>query len=110
MIDNTIHPLITFTGSGVAGFFMEMFLRRVLKFLVIIIGSFLGAVFLVIRWMQARHYINPDNLCGSIQCIHGNVSDHYTRKRNETARLKSTSEKSRPLIADISSDPTSTFH
>jgi uncharacterized membrane protein (Fun14 family) len=57
MIDNTIHPLITFTGSGVAGFFMGMFLRRVLKFLVIIIGSFLGAVFLVIQWMQARQYI-----------------------------------------------------
>ena len=45
MIDNTIHPLITFAGSGVAGFFMGMFLRRVLKFLVMIIGSFLGAVF-----------------------------------------------------------------
>ena len=38
-------------------FFMGMFLRRVLKFLVIIIGSFLGAVFLVIQWMQARQYI-----------------------------------------------------
>jgi hypothetical protein len=38
MIDNTIHPIITFTGSGLAGFFMGMFLRRVLKFLVIIIG------------------------------------------------------------------------
>jgi uncharacterized membrane protein (Fun14 family) len=57
MIDNTAHSLITFTGSGVAGFFMGMFLRRVLKFLVIIIGSFLGAVFLVIQWMQARQYI-----------------------------------------------------
>jgi uncharacterized membrane protein (Fun14 family) len=57
MIDNTIHPLITFTGSGVAGFFMGVFLRRVLKFIVIIIGSFLGAVFLVIQWMQARQYI-----------------------------------------------------
>jgi hypothetical protein len=34
-----------------------MFLRRVLKFLVIIIGSLLGAVFLVIQWMQARQYI-----------------------------------------------------
>jgi uncharacterized membrane protein (Fun14 family) len=44
-------------GSGVAGFFMGMFLRRVLKFIVIIIGSFLGAVFLVIQWMQARQYI-----------------------------------------------------
>jgi hypothetical protein len=28
-----------------------------MKFLVIIIGSFLGAVFLVIQWMQARQYI-----------------------------------------------------
>jgi hypothetical protein len=36
---------------------MGMFLRRVLKFLAIIIGSFLGAVFLVIQWMQARQYI-----------------------------------------------------
>ena len=57
MIDNTVHSLITFTGSGVAGFFMGMFLRRILKFLVIIIGSFLGAVFLVIQWMQERQYI-----------------------------------------------------
>jgi len=57
MIDNTIHPLITFTGSGLVGFFMGMFLRRVLKFLVIIIGSFLGAVFLIIQWMQASQYI-----------------------------------------------------
>jgi uncharacterized membrane protein (Fun14 family) len=57
MIDNTAHPLITFTGNGVTGFFMGMLLRKVLKFLVIIIGSFLGAVFLVIQWMQARQYI-----------------------------------------------------
>ena len=49
--------IIPFAGSGVAGFFMGMFLRRVLKFLVIIIGSFLGAVFLVIQWMQVRQYI-----------------------------------------------------
>jgi len=57
MIDNTIRPLIAFTGNGAAGFFMGMFLRRVTKFLVIIIGSFFGAVFLVIQWMQARQYI-----------------------------------------------------
>ena len=48
--------LIPFAGSGVAGFFMGMFLRRVLKFLVIIIGSFLGGVFLVIQW-QTRQYL-----------------------------------------------------
>jgi uncharacterized membrane protein (Fun14 family) len=43
-----LSSIIPFAGSGVAGFFMGMFLRRVLKFLVIIIGSFVGAVFLVI--------------------------------------------------------------
>jgi hypothetical protein len=57
MIDSTIHPLTIFAGSGAAGFFIGMFLKTVLKFLVIIIGSFLGAVFLVIQWMQARQYI-----------------------------------------------------
>ena len=57
LIENIPIPLVSFAGSGVAGFFMGMFLRRVLKFLVIIIGSFLGAVFLVIQWMQARQYI-----------------------------------------------------
>jgi len=54
MIENIPTPLVSFAGSSVAGFFMGMFLRRVLKFLVIIIGSFLGAVFFVIQWMQAR--------------------------------------------------------
>jgi uncharacterized membrane protein (Fun14 family) len=57
MIENLPTPLVSFAGSGVAGFFMGMFLRRMLKFIVIIIGSFLGAVFLVIQWMQARQYI-----------------------------------------------------
>jgi hypothetical protein len=52
MIENIPTPLVSFAGSGVAGFFMGMFLRRVLKFLVIIMGSFLGAVFLVTQWMQ----------------------------------------------------------
>jgi uncharacterized membrane protein (Fun14 family) len=57
MIENIPTPLVSFAGSGVAGFFMGMFLRRVLKLLVIFIGSFLGAVFLVIQWMQAGQYI-----------------------------------------------------
>jgi uncharacterized membrane protein (Fun14 family) len=57
LIENISTPLVSFAGSGVAGFFMGMFLRRVLKFLVIIIGSFLGALFLVIQCMQARQYI-----------------------------------------------------
>jgi uncharacterized membrane protein (Fun14 family) len=57
MIENISSPLVSFAGSSVAGFFMGMFLRRVLKFLVIIVGSFFGAVFLVIQWMQSRQYI-----------------------------------------------------
>jgi uncharacterized membrane protein (Fun14 family) len=57
MIKNIPTPLVSFAGSGVAGFFMGMFLKRMLKFVVIIIGSFLGAVFLVIQWMQVRQYI-----------------------------------------------------
>jgi uncharacterized membrane protein (Fun14 family) len=57
MIENIPTPLVSFVGSGVAGFFMGMFLRRVLKFIVIIIGSFLGAVFLAIQCMQERQYI-----------------------------------------------------
>ncbi len=52
-----LSSIIPFAGSGIAGFFMGMFLRRVLRFLVIIIGSFLGAVFLVIQWMQSCQYI-----------------------------------------------------
>jgi len=39
MIENIPTPLVSFAGSGVPGFFMGMFSRRVLKFLVIIIGS-----------------------------------------------------------------------
>jgi hypothetical protein len=62
MIENIQSPLVSFAGSGVAGFFMGMFLKRVLKFLVIIIGSFLGAVFLVIQWMRpcCRSYAHED--------------------------------------------------
>jgi hypothetical protein len=58
MIENIPAPLVSFAGSGVAGFFMGMFLRRVLKFLVIIIGSFLGAVFLSYS-MDAGASISP---------------------------------------------------
>jgi len=63
MIENTPTPLVSFAGSGVAGHFMGMFLRRGIKLLVIIIGSFLGAVFLVIQWMQTRQYIHVYPSC-----------------------------------------------
>jgi hypothetical protein len=50
--ESLLSSIIPFAGSSVAGFFMGMFPRRMLKFLVIILASFLGAVFLVIQWMQ----------------------------------------------------------
>ncbi|MGA9149046.1 MAG: hypothetical protein WBZ36_00605 [Candidatus Nitrosopolaris sp.] len=56
-----LSSIIPFAGSGFAGFFMGMFLRRVLKFLVIIIGSFFGAVFLVIQWIQNVSMRYPSN-------------------------------------------------
>jgi len=37
-----LSSIIPFAGSGVAGFFMGMFLRRVMKFLAIISAHFLG--------------------------------------------------------------------
>jgi hypothetical protein len=43
MIENIGTPPVSFAGSGVAGFFMWMLLRKVLKLLVLIIGSFFGA-------------------------------------------------------------------
>jgi hypothetical protein len=86
MIENISTPLVSFAGSGVAGFFMGMFLRRVLKFIVIIIGSFLGAVFLVIQWMQVRQYIQGqvdwnrvgNDTMGLFQSLSAQVSSsHY---------------------------------
>jgi hypothetical protein len=55
---------------------MGKFLRKVLKFIVIIIGSFLGGVFLVIQWMQVRQYIQ-----GQVEC-------HVVAVMEETASCK----------------------
>jgi uncharacterized membrane protein (Fun14 family) len=78
MIESIPTPLVSFAGSGVAGFFMGMFLRRVLKFLVIIIGSFLGAVFLAIEW---RVNISKDRLIGvESEMILWHGSNHFMLK------------------------------
>jgi uncharacterized membrane protein (Fun14 family) len=65
-------PLISFAGSGVAGFFIGMLLRRVLHILLIIVGSFLGALFLAIQYMANKGYL-------------GNVQIDWTRIGNDTA-------------------------
>jgi len=90
---------------------MGMFLRRVLKFLVIIIGSFLGAVFLVIQWMQAHRYlegqvdwtrVGNDTMAwfhslsaqASSSHIFGNLRNEWSRNRNggRSSQIMSLSE------------------
>jgi uncharacterized membrane protein (Fun14 family) len=73
MVVDTINtPLISFVGSGVAGFFIGMLLRRVLHILLIIVGSFLGALFLAIPYMSNKGYL-------------GNVQIDWTCIGNDTA-------------------------
>jgi uncharacterized membrane protein (Fun14 family) len=52
MIDTLTTPLISFAGSGVAGFFIGILLRRVLHIILVIVGSFLGVLFLAIQYMS----------------------------------------------------------
>lgn len=72
VVDTISTPLISFAGSGVAGFFMGMLLRRVLHIVLIIVGSFLGALFLAIQFMANKGYL-------------GNAQIDWTRIGNDTA-------------------------
>jgi uncharacterized membrane protein (Fun14 family) len=72
VVDSVSTPLISFAGSGVAGFFIGMLLRRVLHILLIIVGSFLGAIFLAIQYMSNKGYL-------------GNAQIDWTRIGNDTA-------------------------
>jgi uncharacterized membrane protein (Fun14 family) len=51
-------PLVSFGGSTVAGFFIGMLLKRVLRIILIIVGSFLGLLFLTIQYMSHRGYLS----------------------------------------------------
>jgi uncharacterized membrane protein (Fun14 family) len=57
VVDTVSTPLISFAGSGVAGFFIGMLLRRVLHILMIIVGSFFGILFLAIQYMSNKGYL-----------------------------------------------------
>jgi uncharacterized membrane protein (Fun14 family) len=57
MIDTLTTPLISFAGSGVAGFFIGILLRRVLHIILVIVGSFLGVLFLAIQYMSNKGYL-----------------------------------------------------
>jgi uncharacterized membrane protein (Fun14 family) len=72
VVDTISTPLVSFAGSGVVGFFIGMLLRRVLHILLIIVGAFLGALFLAIQYMAHKGYL-------------GNVQIDWTHIGNDTA-------------------------
>jgi uncharacterized membrane protein (Fun14 family) len=72
VVDTISTPLVSFAGSGVAGFFIGMLLRRILHIILIIVGSFLGVLFLAIQFMANKGYL-------------GNAQIDWTRVGNDTA-------------------------
>jgi len=63
MIENIPTPLVSFVGSGFVGFFIGMFLRRLLRFLAIIIGSYLGTAGTTIHtYPDSQIIMNPEQL------------------------------------------------
>ncbi|MFY9799064.1 MAG: hypothetical protein WAK17_01500 [Candidatus Nitrosopolaris sp.] len=96
--EDILSSIIPFAGSGVAGFFVGMFLRRVLKFLVIIIGSFLGAVFLVLLLCGPPASAKTLFLLGILGMRKDGV---YFDGSNTTNRILDVLEEERPTIICI---------
>ena len=61
VIDTISTPLVSFAGSGFAGFLIGIFLKKIFRILLIIIGAFLGALFLAIQLLQAGGYLSQVN-------------------------------------------------
>lgn len=61
MIDQTTAaltgPVVSFAGSGLCGFLMGIAIKKILKWLIIIVGVVVGAIFLVIQYLINNHYI-----------------------------------------------------
>jgi uncharacterized membrane protein (Fun14 family) len=68
VVDSVSTPVITFAGSGLCGFFIGILLKRVL----IVVGSFLGILFLAIQYMSHKGYL-------------GNAQIDWTHIGNDTA-------------------------
>ena len=58
ILTNIPTPVMTFGGSMIAGFCIGMLLKRVLKILLIIVGSFFGVLFIAIQYMSHKGYLN----------------------------------------------------
>jgi uncharacterized membrane protein (Fun14 family) len=72
VVDTLTTALVSFGSSALCGFFIGMLLKRVLKIILIIIGSFLGVLFLAIQYMSHKGYL-------------GNAQIGWTRIENDTA-------------------------
>jgi uncharacterized membrane protein (Fun14 family) len=57
MVVELTTPLISFGGSTVAGFLIGVLLKRVLHILLIIVGAFLGILFITIQYMSHKGYL-----------------------------------------------------
>jgi uncharacterized membrane protein (Fun14 family) len=54
-------PIITFGGSTLCGYFIGALVKRVLKIVVIIVGAFLGTVFIAIQYMAHKGYLGAQS-------------------------------------------------
>lgn len=63
MNDTTIsNALVPFAGSGFLGYICGFFLKKILKWIMIICGTILGAFFCGLLALQSYGYISPGSL------------------------------------------------
>ena len=74
ILGNIPTPVMTFAGSTFAGFFCGAVLRKILKILVIVVGTTFGLFFLGIQYMANKGYIG-----------NGQTEINWDRVGNDTA-------------------------
>jgi uncharacterized membrane protein (Fun14 family) len=62
MITSITSVLAPLAGSTFAGFFIGFFLRKIIKWIFIIVGSITGAFFFGMLLLQQYGYIKPDSI------------------------------------------------
>jgi uncharacterized membrane protein (Fun14 family) len=57
ILSNIPTPVITFGGSALCGFFIGALLKRAVKIVLIIVGAFLGVLFISIQYLSHKGYL-----------------------------------------------------
>jgi uncharacterized membrane protein (Fun14 family) len=83
ILTNIPTPLMTFGSSTVAGFFIGMAIKRIFHIVLIIVGSFLGVLFLAIQFMSHKGYlgnaqIDWDKIGTDIMAWFQSVAAHFS--------------------------------